>query len=259
MSRADDVGLIDGHILTHDLSVAQPKLHRHGAADTKLVAFVMVLAVLWCSGTLSVREIVRELPILRHERRFGVGAFAYLCSKMAFLSAISFLKAFLLLLLVQKFTDFSESDFTRLDSPAFAQLLILSTTAVAGTCLGLLVSATAGTSERAMTVLPVLLIDQAVFSGGLAHLDGKVGWLADSIELFAKFFVSAYWALTGLKGRFSDLWEATYPGGPGGPPPPILGRGEPLYVVVPVLLLQSLTLFACVYVALRRDRGAAGR
>ena len=52
------------------------------------------------------------------------------------------------------------------------------------------------------------------------------------------------------------VWGATYPGGP---PPPILGRGEPLYVVVPVLLLQSLTLFACVYVALRRDRGAAGR
>lgn len=57
-------------------------------------------------------------------------------------------------------------------------LIILSATAAAGSCLGLLVSATAGTSERAMTVLPVLLIGEAVFSGGLARLDGKVGWLA---------------------------------------------------------------------------------
>lgn len=105
----------------------------------------------------------------------------------------------------------------------------------------------------------MLLIGQAVFSGGLARLDGKVGWLADSIEIFAKVFVSAYWALGGLKGQFSDLWEATYPGGPGGPPPPILGRGEPLSIVIPVLLLQSAVLFSLVYIALRRDSGAVGK
>ena len=35
--------------------------------------FVLVVAVLWCSGTAGVREIVKETPILVHETRFGVG------------------------------------------------------------------------------------------------------------------------------------------------------------------------------------------
>jgi ABC-type multidrug transport system ATPase subunit len=209
------------------------------AADTKLVAFVLVLAVLWCSGTLSVREIVRELPILRHERRFGVGTLAYLCSKMLLLGTFALIQAFLLLLLVRYFTN--------LTGPASGQLLVFASTALAGVSLGLLVSATAGTSERAMTILPVLLIAQAIFSGGLARLTGMVRW-------FSMIFVPAFWSLDGLKAQFSsDLANATYPGAPGHYQPPILGSGGPLSLDVMVLLAQSAALLAGVYFALNRS------
>jgi hypothetical protein len=43
--------------------------------------------------------------------------------------------------------------------------LVLGLTALVGVALGLLVSSTAGASERAMTALPVLLIAQAILSG----------------------------------------------------------------------------------------------
>lgn len=208
------------------------------AADTKQVAFVLVLAVLWCSGTLSVREIVKELPILRHELRFGLKLSAYLASKIFLLGAFALVQTTLLLLMVRYFTD--------LTGPAIGQLIVLGATALAGVALGLLVSAAAGSSERAMTILPVLLIGQAVFSGGLARLTG----LVRSASMLG---VPAYWALDGLKAQFSsDLANATYPGAPGHYQPPILGPGGPVTVDVLILLLHASALLMATFYATRR-------
>ena len=63
------------------------------AADTKQVIFVLVLAVLWCSSTTSVREVVKELPILRHEMRFGIGIGPYVLSKFVLLAVFSLVQA----------------------------------------------------------------------------------------------------------------------------------------------------------------------
>lgn len=208
------------------------------AADTKQVAFMLVLAVLWCSGTLSVREIVKELPILRHELRFGLKLPAYLASKVILLGAFALVQTTLLLLMVRYFTD--------LTGPAIGQLIVLGATALAGVALGLLVSAAAGSSERAMTILPVLLIGQAVFSGGLARLTG----LVRSASMLG---VPAYWALDGLKAQFSsDLTNATYPGAPGHYQPPILGTGGPVAVDVLILLLHATALLTAAFYAMRR-------
>ena len=184
------------------------------AAETKQVTFTLVLAVLWCGGTAGVREVVKEEAVLRHETRFGVGLPAYLLSKLALLGAVSLAQALMLLVTVR--------DFTELTGGFWPQLLTLAAAGVSGVALGLLVSAAAGTSERAMTVLPVLLIGQAIFSGGLARLEGVVQWAA-------RLLVPAYWALDGLRATLSrSLTEATYPGAPGHYQPPILGGGGPL-------------------------------
>lgn len=208
------------------------------AADTKQVAFVLVLAVLWCSGTISVREIVKELPILRHELRFGLGLPAYLASKVALLGTFALAQTTILLLMVRYFTD--------LTGPAIGQLVVMGATALAGVALGLLVSTIAGSSERAMTILPVLLIGQAIFSGGLARLTGLV-------ESVSMAIVPAYWALDGLKAQFSsELANATYPGAPGHFQPPILGHGGPVGVDILVLILQATAVLVFTYLAARR-------
>ena len=191
-----------------------------------------------CSGTISVREIVKELPILRHEIRFGIRIVPYLCSKVALLGVFALAQTFVLLLMVRFFTE--------LTGPFSGQFLTLGLTSLAGVAVGLLVSAVAGTSERAMTILPVLLIAQAIFSGGLARLTGV-------IRGFAMLFVPAYWSLDGLKAQFStDLAIATYPGAPGHYQPPILGLGGPLALDVVILLVQSAAMLAGVYFALNR-------
>ena len=208
---------------------------RH-AADTKQVTFVLVLAALWCAGTASVREVVRELPIVRHESRFGLGLAAYLVSKFALLAAFAVIQSAALLLAVRWFTE--------LPGPADAELLVLAFAAAAGVALGLLVSSLAGTSERAMTILPVLLVGQAIFSGGLARLTGWARCLAMAC-------VPAYWALDGLRSQLpTDLANATYPGAPGHYQPPILGPGGPLALDLSALAGQAVVLLVSAYVGL---------
>jgi hypothetical protein len=210
------------------------------ASSTKEVTFVLVLAVLWCAGTGSVREIVREQSILEHERRFGVKLIPYLFSKIVFLGCLAVLQTATLLAIVKYFTH--------LTGPGFAQGIVLSATALAGLALGLFVSAWARTSERAMTILPVLLIGQAILSGGLAQLSG---WMRHA----ARFFVSAWWGLDGMRGTFgSSLVHATYSGVPGQAQHPILGSGGPLPLDFSALGLQTAALLCGTWclLALRR-------
>jgi ABC-type multidrug transport system ATPase subunit len=198
------------------------------AADTKLVAFLLVVAVLWCAGTGSVREIVKELPILRHERRMGVDVPAYLLSKFVVLGILALAQAMILLVIVR--------GATRLTGVLDVQFVVLGLTALAGVGLGLAISALSATSERAMTVLPVVLIGQAIFSGGLARL---TGWS----HLVGLALAPAYWALDGLRATLAtDLLNATYPGAPGHYQPPILGPGGPLPVDLLALAGQLAVL-----------------
>ncbi len=207
------------------------------ASDTKQVIFVLVVAVLWCSGTASVREIVKETPILVHETRFGVGVLPYLLSKFALLGLISLAQTVMLVWMVRYFTD--------LTSQFGVQFLVLALTGFVGVALGLLVSALSGTSERAMTLLPVLLIAQAIFSGGLARL---TGWVKD----LAMILVPAFRSLNGLKSQLStDLLNATYPGAPGQPQPPILGADGVLAFDLLALILQGVALLGATYLILK--------
>jgi ABC-type multidrug transport system ATPase subunit len=207
------------------------------AANTKEVIFLLVVSVLWCSGTMSVREIVKEIPILQHETRFGVALVPYLISKFALLGILSLIQTWALLLIVRHFTQ--------LTGIFDLQFLVLGFLSLVGVSLGLTISAVARTSERAMTVLPVVLIGQAIFSGGLGHFAGF-------IRVAAMLFSPADWSLDGLRALFSpDLRNATYPGAPGHFQPPILGPGGPLLGDLLALTMQALVLLVFTWLALK--------
>ncbi len=209
-----------------------------GAADARQVLFVLTLAVLWCAGAGAVREVVKELAVVRHERRFGLDFRAYLASKMVPLGAVGVGQAAILLAVVRHLAH--------PPGAADIQLVVLAATAVAGTAFGLCVSATAGTAERAMTVLPVALIGMALFSGGLARLTGP-GLLA------ARVGSPAYWAMDGLKTPLSTaLTTASYAAAPGSFQPPILGPGGPLALDLSALGFQAVALRAAAGLTLRR-------
>lgn len=198
------------------------------AASTKELSFVLVIAVLWCAGTLSVRELVKERTIFRHESRYGIKVGPYIASKVLFLGSLAILQACILLAIVRTFTG--------LTGDVVLQTILLALTAFTGVTLGLVISAASPSAERAMTVLPVLLIAQAVFSSGLARLEVPLLWFSQTI-------IPAYWALDGLRASFSAaLTTATYPGAPGAFQPPILGSGGPEILVITALVVQSAVI-----------------
>ena len=82
----------------------------------------------------------------------------------------------------------------------------------------------AGTSERAMTVLPVLLIAQAIFSGGLARLEGPV-------KVFAQLVAPAYWSLDGIRATFGSASATPPTRSPWSFSAAILGPGGPLLLI----------------------------
>ncbi|HSP41304.1 MAG TPA: ABC transporter permease, partial [Luteolibacter sp.] len=238
--QAPVIGLMIGFTYG-DIRADFAELH---AARTKEVIFLLVIAVLWCAGTASVREIVKEKSILGHETRFGLKLPPYLFSKISLLSLLTLAQTAILLLVVRHFTGLTGSF-----APQFA---VLALTSIIGLTLGLLVSSGARSSEQAMTLLPVLLIMQAIFSGGLAALDGVVGW-------FSRVFVSAWWSLDGLRSSFdASLTHATYPSAPGHFQPPVLGAGGPLWLDLGVLIAHGAAWTTVCLLLLRNHQGRNG-
>ena len=208
------------------------------AADARQVLFVTAVAVLWCAGTAGVREVVKELAVVRHESRTGLDLRAYVASKGIVLGAAAVGQAVLLVAVVRATTH--------LPGPWPEQYLAAAGVGLAGAAVGLAVSAAAGTAERAVTVLPVAVIGQAVFSGGLARLAGWAEWAG-------RLLSPAYWGLDGFRAPLSaTLTNATYPGAPGEFQPPILGGGGPLWADLVALAAQTAALLAIAWAAVRR-------
>ncbi|MBE0705110.1 MAG: ABC transporter permease, partial [Afipia sp.] len=215
------------------------------AASTKEISFVLVLAVLWCSGTLGVREIVKERTIFRHESRFGIVAMPYIISKVAFLGLLAILQSLVLLEVVRFFTGLT-------GTPAL-QMTVLALAALTGTALGLLISSISATVERAMTLLPVVLIAQAILSSGLARIEAPLVWLSQAA-------IPAYWALDGLRASFTAaLTTATYASSPGSFAPAILGTGGPAVAVLAALAAQCAAILALTVWRVRADLAKASQ
>ena len=208
------------------------------ASNIKPVIFVVVLSILWCAGTASVREIVKEFAIFRHESRFGVQVGPYLLSKVALLSLLTFVQCFLLLLIVKQMNDLVGS--------FGLQLFILAFTAFAGVALGLLISTVAGTSQRAMTILPIILIAQAIFSGSLAELKGFT-------KVFAQLTMPTYWALDGIRSTFDEKIQTAAPYEQSA----ILGESGPLYWDLTALAALMIVFFLCALIMLWQKRSGS--
>ncbi len=208
-------------------------------ADWKQVAFLLTMSVLWCAATNGVREIVKERAIFAHECRIGLDARAYYISKLVPLGGFAILQSLLLLVILGKITDLAGN--------WLAHGFILGLLALTGTALGLLLSASAKTSERAMTLLPIILIGEAVFSSGLARMTGMV-------KGAAMLFVSAYWSLAGLKATLpTRMVESTFASAPGEYQPPILG-GEGSLMCSSLAFLLHLAVLAALSVTVLRRR-----
>jgi len=124
--------------------------------DTPALYFVLCLAAMWFGCINACREIVKERAILERERLFGVRPRDYVLSKVWVLAALGAAQVVLL----QSTVEWRLA----LRGPMLVEMLALFGASLAGTGLGLVVSALATTQERAVFAVPLLLLPQILFS-----------------------------------------------------------------------------------------------
>ena len=143
------------------------------------IRFALVLAAVWCGTTNAAREICKERSIYLRERMVNLRIESYVLSKVVILSLLSLVQCSILL------------GMTHLISPQgvhgdlVIMFFILMLIFLAGTTLGLLLSAAVDNPDRAIALVPVVLMPQIMFSGVLVPLEKMGSWS----ELISDFMI----------------------------------------------------------------------
>ncbi len=135
-----------------------------GTLNDANTLFITAIIAIWFGANNAVREIVAEAPIYARERFINLKIPSYACSKFTVLGGLSLIQCALFVGLLIWFGRLSGQDFGLL-------LLILYLTSLGGLTLGLFLSALVGTTEKAISTLPLILIPQLLLAGFLKPLD----------------------------------------------------------------------------------------
>jgi ABC transport system ATP-binding/permease protein len=134
------------------------------------------------------REIVKEAPIYRRERMVNLGIAPYMFSKIVVLGALCLLQSAIVIYLVNLKAPLHQGIFL----PIFVEIYItMALTSLAGLMLGLAVSAIASNADRAMSLVPLVLIPQVIFSGTIFKLDTPI------LQAVGALFAMR-WAMAGM-------------------------------------------------------------
>jgi ABC transport system ATP-binding/permease protein len=137
----------------------------NGPFDERTLAFLLVISSIWFGCINAAREIVKELPIYLRERAVNLNLGSYLSSKIAILSLLCAIQCGLLFGITRAMVTGFQPD---IGSMAVSLLL----TSAAGMLMGLVVSALVQSEDKAMAIVPILLIPQVIFSGAIMKLTG---------------------------------------------------------------------------------------
>jgi ABC transport system ATP-binding/permease protein len=163
--------------------------------DAQTVLFMLATVSVWFGIINAAREITKESAIYKRERLVNLRVLPYLASKFVVLSVLTFVQSVLLLgLLALKLTYPSFEGL--LFSPVLEIGVTTYLTSLGGVALGLAVSAYASSADRAVSIVPIMLIPQIIFAGLIFKVEG-------ASEIIAKFTAS-HWAM-GAFGSSLDL------------------------------------------------------
>jgi ABC transport system ATP-binding/permease protein len=186
--------------------------------------FVIATTLVWLGTINAAREICKELPIWERERHVGVSPVPYLLSKILVLGALCVVQTVLLLALMLLFWD--------VPGGVGAVLGILLTgflASLSGVAIGLSISASVSSPDRAVALVPIIMIPQILFGGTIIPLSG-IGAAGQAISAI----VGARWtfeALARVTDRMSYLpSENPFGGAINGP------------AAVPIIALLALVL-----------------
>jgi hypothetical protein len=146
----------------------------------------MILTCVWFGCINACREIVKERALFHRERRAGLKPLSYLLSKAVVLSMLGFLQSLILAVAVNIFIP--------LRGPIPLYFAVLFLTSLAGTALGLLLSALSGSVDKSVGFVPLLMIPQILFSEFVLPEKYQSGFT----KVMEKFMI-VRWGYEGLK------------------------------------------------------------
>ena len=146
---------------------------------TKSLLFALSCSAFWVGMLNAIQEICKERTILKREYMTGLSLSAYISSKIFVLGVLCLIQSLLITGVFSAFVGVPEEG---IFMNSFLELLLTTfITAVASAAMGLMVSSLFTNADRAMTVAPILLMPQILFSGLIFKLDGAtelISWLA---------------------------------------------------------------------------------
>lgn len=163
-------------------------------------------AAVWFGMIGAVRELVKERTIWHREFLAGGDMPAYLASKVAVLGALAAFQALTLTVVTDLTLGLPTGGAP--GNPFITFFITLWLAIVTGMALGLLVSAASTSADRAMSLVPYLLITQLVLCGVLFRLGAVsfVSWIMP-----ARWAVSALGGIAGLSAAALNQTSGLYP------------------------------------------------
>jgi ABC-type multidrug transport system ATPase subunit/pSer/pThr/pTyr-binding forkhead associated (FHA) protein len=131
-----------------------------------IVLFVVLVGATWLGANNSIREVARELPVLRRERATGLSLSAYVVSKFVVLAGLTIVQSVVLVALSTARQQ-GPSEPLVLGWAPLELMVVVALAGVASMALGLFISSVAGSPERATSILPIVLILQLVLAAGV--------------------------------------------------------------------------------------------
>src|SRR5713101_7373364 len=147
--------------------------------DAQKYLFIMAFAAIMFGCINGAREIVKEAPIYRRERTVNLGIIPYMFSKIVVLGLLCLIQSAILVLVVNAVAPIQQGIIL---PPVVEVYITMALTSLAGLMIGLALSALAPNNDRAVSLIPVLLIPQVIFSGILFQINGPF------LQVFSSFF-----------------------------------------------------------------------
>ena len=160
----------------------------HKFSTAQQVLFMLGISGVWLGTNNAAREITKENPIYLRERLVNLRVFPYIMSKVVVLSLLSLVQSFLLVGIILITSGAPPRG--ALFPAAFELIVGVWLTAMAGIGIGLLVSAIASNTDKAVSIVPIILIPQIILSGMIFALPGATKDLS--------FLTVSKWSLDSL-------------------------------------------------------------
>ena len=163
---------------------------------TKSLLFALSCSAFWVGMLNAIQEVCKERSILKREYMAGLSLNEYILSKILVLGVLCLIQSSLIVGVFAMSVGLPEEG---LFLPPMIEFLITTfLTATASAAMGLFVSSLFTNADRAMTVAPILLMPQILFSGLIFELEGATDLLS--------WFAICRWSMEGY-GTSANLNE----------------------------------------------------